>query len=433
MTLELALCMIAIVAAILIGWKTGINTGIIAAACAFIIGCILMKFSVTKIIAFWPTNIAYFIIICALFFGFAIENGTVDKIGKKLLYLIDGRAALIPFISFLVGFTMGSLGAGMGSIAMMGAFTYPLAVSAGVSPFATILAGMGGAVVGINNPITGQSGVVISNLIATAGYPDESLSYGTSVFLSRLLAYLLILVIFYIFTKGYKAKQVAVQKPEPFSPIQRKTFWLLMGATLFILVSVIGNTILKDNAVFKALARLAQPQAVFTIATIIAMAMKLADTKEVMKKIPLNSVLMISCFSMLMGVAQEAGLVEYIGGLLAGVGGHFLIRFLCVLLAGCMSFFCSGTGVVFPLLFPMVPTIAASTGINPAELFVCMTIGSCLSSYSPFSTGGSMMIAGTPNPALQEKMFNQLILLAIVSLLSAAVLAGLGFWKLVLL
>ena len=81
----------------------------------------------------------------------------------------------------------------------------------------------------------------------------------------------------------------------------------------------------------------------------------------------------------------------------------------------------------------MVPTIAAATGVLPAELFVCMTLGSCLSSYSPFSTGGSMCIAGTPNAELQEKMFNQLIILAVVCLLSAAVLGGLGFWRIVVL
>lgn len=434
MTATLALCIAAIVLSIAIGYKFSINTGLIAGSCAFVIGTMMMGFSVTKIIAFWPTNIAYFILICALFFGFAVQNGTVDKIGKKLLYLINGKAALIPWICFLTGIVLAGLGAGMGSIALMGPLTYPLAVAAGINPVVTTLAGEAGAVIGMNNPFTGQSGVVISNLIADAGQmPDDAFRYGSSVFVSRVVLNFLIVLVAYIVTKSYKAKPVEVEKPEAFDPIQKKTFTLLMTAAGFIVASVTLNLIFPEVAVFKTLSRFAQPQAVMTIAAVLAIAMKLSDPGKVIKALPLNTVLMISCFTMLMGVAQEAGLVDFLASVLGGNIPTFLLKFMFVLLPGCMSFFCSGTGVVFPLLFPIVLPIAQKTGINPGSLFICMTAGSMLSSLSPFSTGGSMMIAGCPDTKTQDFLSNFLILLGIGSMVIGGVLGALGFFDLMVL
>ena len=102
MTVELGLCVTAIVASIIIGYVFKMNTGLVAACFAFVIGVVFQGASATDVIANWPTNLAYFILICGLFFNFAVQNGTIEALGGKMLYLINGRAALIPWIVFVI-------------------------------------------------------------------------------------------------------------------------------------------------------------------------------------------------------------------------------------------------------------------------------------------------------------------------------------------
>ena len=130
----LTLSIIAIIAAIEIGYKWKINAGIVGAAFAFIIAICIGGKTATQVIGYWPDNIVYFVLICGLFFGFAVVNGTVAKLGEKMLYMINGRAALIPWVIFLIGIVIGALGAGVGGIAILGPLCFPLCAAAGISP-----------------------------------------------------------------------------------------------------------------------------------------------------------------------------------------------------------------------------------------------------------------------------------------------------------
>ena len=71
MNLNLALCIIAIIVSIIIGYKFKFNTGIIALGFAFVIGVIAMGMKVNDIIAFFPTTIVFYLISIAVFFNYA--------------------------------------------------------------------------------------------------------------------------------------------------------------------------------------------------------------------------------------------------------------------------------------------------------------------------------------------------------------------------
>lgn len=428
MTLELALCIIAIVGAIVIGFKFKLNTGLVAACFAFAIGTTFQGLSATKIIAFWPTNLAYFIIICGLFFNFAVQNGTIDALGKKLIYLINGRAALIPWMIYIMGFVVGALGAGMPGITIVGILAFPLCKAAGIHPLACALAANAGAVVGINNPWTGQSGVTIMNLVdSAAGMPEISMKVATGVFLSRFAIETLIVLIVFFVTKCYKAKKVYVDKPEPFTPVQRKTFQLLVSCSAVIIVFVTLGLLFPNVPACKALARFGQPQIMMTIGAVLAMVLKLGDTKKAVQSVPINTALMIAGFTLMMNVAQNAGLVETLAGVLSGNIPRWLLMPMFVLVGGGMSFFCSGTGVVFPLLFPLAGPLSAATGVSAGAIMIAATVGSVLSSMSPFSTGGAMMLAGCPDNEARDKMSTTLIFVGFGGLIIGAILAGFGF------
>lgn len=427
MSYQLILCIIAIVAAIVIGNVCKINTGIVAAAFAFIIGSLTMGLSADTIVGYWPDRIFFFIIACGLFFGFAVENGTVNALGKSLLYLTNGRAALLPWIIWIIGFIVGAMGAGVASITIIGPLCFPVAAAAGISPLMTATAIMCGCIVGFNNPFTGQMGVTIMNLISdAAGYPDQAPFWSMDVWISRLFLMLLVTLVVYLLTKSFKAKKVAVEKPEKMTPIQRRTMILLLVATFFMVISMLLATVFSNVSWLVTISNFAQPQAIMIICAIIAMFMRLADTGKVMKSLPMSTALMIAGFTLMMGVASEAGLVDAMSHILSSGIPGWLMTPLCALIAGIMALFCSGTAVVFPLMFPLIMPIAQATGADPLGMVLGLTAGSVVSSLTPFTTGGALVIAGCPDQKAQESLSNSLIWLSVFALIGLTLLSATG-------
>ena len=87
-----------------------------------------------------------------------------------------------------------------------------------------------------------------------------------------------------------------------------------------------------------------------------------------------------------------------------------------------MSFFSSTTGVVAPALFPLIPPLAAATGLNPAALFACTVLGAQSSAISPFSSGGSLILGSVGSEEDRNHLFNRLLFIAVpVSVICCAV------------
>ena len=140
----------------------------------------------------------------------------------------------------------------------------------------------------------------------------------------------------------------------------------------------------------------------------------------------MNTILLISGMSMLLAVAKEAGMVEAISAVMMRGVPKSLVPASLVGFSAFLSFFSSGTGVVCPLLYPMVPHLAQQMGLNPIMLFSCIFVGAMSSSVSPFSTGGAMTIAGCPYRNVKDQLTNWMIPVAILIPVACAVLASVG-------
>ena len=246
------------------------------------------------------------------------------------------------------------------------------------------------------------------------------------VWIYRLFLMLLVTLVVYLLTKSFKAKKVAVEKPEKMSPIQRRTMILLLVATFFMVVSMLLATVFSNVSWLVTISNFAQPQAIMIICAIIAMFMRLADTGKVMKSLPMSTALMIAGFTLMMGVASEAGLVDAMSHILSSGIPGWLMTPLCALIAGIMALFCSGTAVVFPLMFPLVMPIAQATGADPLGMILGLTAGSVVSSLTPFTTGGALVIAGCPDQKAQESLSNSLIWLSVFALIGLTLLSATG-------
>lgn len=414
--MALWLCLIGIIVSIVLGWKFKFNTGILAIAFAFIIGIFAMNLKVANIINFWPTNIVFFLIAIALFFTYATSNGTMDILGKKLLYAMNGNAKLIPWVIALVCGIVAFLGAGASTPAIVGPVAFTIGLAAGLHPILIAVTVGSATLIGGDNPINGFGGVISRSLIEKAGFGEKSFDMALYVWINSAIKQIIVMALVYIIFKAYKAKRVEVSKPESFNPIQKKTVILIILAFIAMVVPTILNTWFKGVPVFKVLAEFCQPQSIMIIAAVLAMALKLGDEKDVIRKLPMGSILMIAGVAILIGVAKEAKLIDAMSNFLAQQIPAFWIPAMLVLFSAFLSFFSSGTSVVCPLMYPLVPGLAASLGLNPIMLFSCIFIGAMSSALSPFSTGGAMVLAGCPDPKVKEQLTNWMIPVSAVAI-----------------
>lgn len=429
--MALWLCLIAIVVSIFVGWKFKFNTGIIALAFAFIIGICVMGMKASQIIAFWPTTIVFYLLSIALFFNYATENGTMNVLGQKLLYAMGGNAKLVPFAIAIVSAIVGGLGAGASTPAIVGPFAFVMAATAGVNPVLTAIAISFGNLVGSNNPYNGYGGTISKNLIIANGVDEAmTMNWSLKIWANCAIITIIVIVLFYFFYKGHKAEKVSLgTKPPEFNPIQKKTVVILLVAFVLMVVPPILNTWIKGVKFLSTLNQLCQPQVIMMLGALVCAILKLGDEKTVIRKIPINTIVMIVGVYSLIQVAAAAGLVDAISNVLANNIPRFLVPAAIVLFAAFLSFFSSSTSTVMPLMYPMVPTLAASLSLNPVMLYTCIFFGGLATSCSPFSTGGAVCIAANPYEDQKEVLSNKMIIAALVIPVITIIAATVGLFS----
>ena len=432
-------CLIAIAVAIGASFKWKLNMGIMSMAFAFVIGCLMQGQTASTVFGFWPDNLIFFMIASALFYGFARENGTLTAFGSKILWRFRKNVKIFPWVFFVIAFIMGLLGAGPGTIVLLAPIGFSVCAQIGTDPLLMVFAIDCGYSCGTQNPWTG-TGVVLYELVelngAAADVAFQSYFMSYILFVVNKIIMLLLVYLFFHFLerRGKKSPlqqaqplEILKEKPAPYTPVQRKNFALIVISFLLLVIPSIIDTLFQvENPLFNNLVQLCKPQAVLVIFALVASIMKVGDAKKVINKLPMSTILMIAGVAFLMAIAKEAGLIEVVTGLFDGGMPAFLVAPVFCLLAAFLSIFASGTSVVLPLLFPMVPALAAATGLNPVALYAAAQIGALATPISPFSTAGALFVGLAPRD-LSESLVRRQFITALVMMLLSTLLALTGF------
>ena len=144
-----------------------------------------------------------------------------------------------------------------------------------------------------------------------------------------------------------------------------------------------------------------------------ALFMKLAPQKEVLARVPWNTIIMICGVGMLIQVAVSAGTIDLLAAWAGSSLPVWLIPIAFSIVSAVMSFFSSTLGVVCPALFPLVPALSGAVGIPPLILFSCIVIGAQSSAISPFSSGGSLIMGACTTDEERSHMFPRLLFQAV--------------------
>ena len=404
-----------IAVSVAIGYKTKFNTGLFAMVFAYLIGCFGLGMSAKDVINGWPVSTMYVIFAVSLFYNFAMVNGTLEKTAGGLLYACRRFPGLLPFALYLAAALIAALGAGFFTVM---AFMAPLALlicdEAKMDKLVGAVAVNCGALSGANF-MTSGSGIIFRGLMDEGGLSEVSFGYTGVIFVASVVFSLLLIAGFRYIPKSNRniGQGMSFQKPEPFTKKQKENLYLMVAMIVVVLIFPILHIVLPDVELITFINARMDVGLVAIIFSVIGLFMNLAPQKQVIDKVPWNTIIMICGVGMLINVAIEAGTIDLLASWAGSSLPAWLIPIVFSVIGAIMSFFSSTLGVVCPALFPLVPALAETTGISPLILFACIVIGAQSSAISPFSSGGSLILGSYGNDEERNKLFNRLMFVAV--------------------
>lgn len=412
-----------------LGFYFKINIGLFGMFFSYIVGVFVLDMKVKSIINLWPTNLFFTIMTITFFYGFAISNGTLEKIAVKTVYAARKVAFSIPIVCYLLAFIMTAIGPGPYAVyVFLAPIIMAIAEEIKMNKILAAIIVVSGVVAGCFSNY-GVGGSITRGYIEAAGYVDMATQYTSRVFWNTFLAETILFFIAYIFFKGYKVGSTNINKPEAFTPKQRITLILMFGTIGLVIVPSILASFIPNSTILALLKAKLDISFISIFAALLAILFKVGSEKEALKQVPWNTIILISGIGMLISVAVEAGAIDLLAEWFSSKTSSSSAPIILSLVSGTMSFFASTLGVVMPTLYPIVPKIAESAGLAPTTLFSIITISGSFVGISPFSSGGALTLSGVTDEDMRDKLFKQLLIIPFISLALAIVLLLVGIIK----
>lgn len=404
--------LIALLLCIIIAFVRKINAGILAIPMAFIIGVYMMGMKASEVISGFPTSLVFTLLGIMFVFGIAASNGTMDNIAHLISNLAGSRTKLIPYVFYAFGCAVSCCVGGI----IGGALVTPIAMKVGkregvpdyLTATAVVFGIQGGAMTSI-----AANGVIALGLMGDIGMDGRMLPLWLHMMISSLICF----TVCYIVGGGLKLTPLALQS-EARDSISFDTKQKITIAGLVVLVLL--TAVVKTNV----------PLTGFTVGAVLIL-LGCGDANEAIKKISWTTIMLLAGVSMLVNVIKVAGGIDAASAALASVMTPSTSTSMMIMTAGAMSAVSSATGVVMPTLIPAAPELAAQmNGVSVASLVSAIVIGANIVPISPLSTMGGIAMACANEETNKDKLFNNLLITAILAVLGCAALAMTGFYNL---
>ena len=398
--------LIALLAAIIIGFVRNANVGILCMGFSMVLGLVFGLDAKEILIGF---SSSLFIQMVGITYLFAIinSNGTLELLAHKMVGMVGKKKALIPFVMYILGFLICAVGPGaIPSLAIIPVIAIPVAVSAGINPIMTAIIGDLGVMSGRMSPLTPEAAVV-RELMEEQGLVGNTIP----IMIGMTITALIVVVLVYIYYKGWKVEKREDETEEALPKFNGKQWLSLAG----LLILAVGVLFFSWNVGLTG----------FLVGSVLIV-LGCGEEKKAIKGIPWNVILMVLGVGILMNVISISGGIDIMVSALEKIMGHRTAAMIMAVTAGFMSFFSSGLGVVFPTLIPTASGLASGLGVGAVELVTVIVIGGTVSGFTPISTTGALIMAGVAQQENAEEKFPQnrlFVELFAVSFIALAVLA----------
>ena len=403
----LALILIIVISAI----RTDLNTGVLAVAFAYLVGVYLAGLSVNAVSEFLPQQLVLTLIGVTLLFGMAQQNGTLSRLAGFSLRIARGKPALLPFIFFLLTFTLSAIGPGnIAAVALIAPIGMAVAANSGISPLVMAIMICTGANAGAFSPVA-LTGIVNVGLMSQIGINDPSATLQIFFFVAALQA-ISALAAYFIFG-GYRIRQDQATQLV-FEASQSQTFQAKHLITLVAIFSLVVGVIFFNIAVVVG---------AFVLAGLLAL-FKIGDIEVGLQHLPWGVIFLVAGITVLVGLLETIGSLDLATRLLASYSSPQTINAVLAFTSGVVSIYSSSSGVVMPAFIPLLPGLIQALGSgNLTDMVVAVDVGSHLVDVSPLSTLGALCLAALPESIDKSVIFRRLLLWGMSMSVAGALLA----------
>lgn len=406
------LAVLALLLAIGLSMTTHVNVGLLAIALAWTIGVYSANMTADAVIAGFPAGLFITLTGVTFLFAAARSNGTLDLLAQHAARLVRGNAGLLPIVFFALAGVLSSVGPGaIASVALVAPLAMPIGAAAGVPALlAAIMIGTG-ANAGNLSPIS-SVGAMVNGLLVKVGLPGHE----WKVFAANFLAHVLVAGAAWALFGGVRLVR-AGRREQSAGAVPRfdRRHWMTLAVTAVWMLAAVW---LKVNIGLAA----------FAAGTLLIL-LGAADDKDVIPRIPLDIILMVTGVTMLIGVLEKTGGMDLFTGMIGRVAGPSTINGVIAFVTGIISTYSSTSGVVLPAFLPMVPGLVREAGGgDPLAVAISINVGSALVDVSPLSTLGALCVATVADRAASRDLFRRLLLwgfsMAVVGAVLCALFAG---------
>jgi di/tricarboxylate transporter len=385
----------ALFVAIVVSCFTRLNVGVLAIACAWIVGVYFGGMRLEEVLSGFPIQLFLTLVGVTMLFTQAQLNGTLDQIAHRSVRLCRGNTGLIPVTFFLLGLGVASLGPGnVATAAMLAPMAMAVATRARIPPFLmALMVGMG-AQAGALSPFA-PTGIIVNGLmerIALDGhewrtYWSNAAAHGGLAFAGYFL-----LGGVKLFGSEYSGSSHDMPASTPVTAGHWITLLAILGVVLTVLF--LGANI---------------GMAAFAGAVVLA-AIRVADHEQAVRRMPWTPIVMVSGVTVLIALLEKTGGLDLFTAMLAGIATRDTVTAAVAFVTSVISVYSSTSGVVLPAFLPTIPGLVMRLGGgDPFSIATSMNVGAHLVDMSPLSTTGAMCLAGITDPAQVRPTFNRLL------------------------
>jgi di/tricarboxylate transporter len=386
-----------------------INMGALAFVGAFVIGLISRTPS-KEIFAGFPGDLFVTLVGITYLFAIAHNNGTIDWLVHRAVWLVRGRIAAIPWVMFTVAAVLTGVGAvSPAAVAIIAPIALRFAHRYGLSPLLMGLIVIHGAQAGGFSPMSIYGGIT-NQVVERAGLPRNDVA----LFLASLVFNFAIAVLIFLFFGGHRTTRriiygdaqsahevdrarVAVPPPEhdgipdehqmaakndPDDQSEPSALNTQRALTLMGLIALaVGSLAFELNVGLVAI----------SIAVLLAL-LAPKTQKGAVDQISWSTVLLITGVVTYVAVLQKVGAVDLAGNSVSGIGAPLLGALLLCYIGGGVSAFASSVAVLGATI-PLAVPFLLQGHVQAVGVVAAIAVSSTIVDVSPFSTNGALVVA----------------------------------------
>ena len=376
-----------------------INMGALALVGAFIIG-LISHVPAKDIFAGFPGDLFVTLVGITYLFAIAQNNGTIDWLVRRAVWLVRGRIAAIPWVMFSVAGVLTSVGAvSPAAVAIIAPIALRLARKHDLSPLLMGLMVIHGAQAGGFSPISIYGGIT-NQVVERAGLPRDDMA----LFMASLVFNFVIAVSIFLFFRAHRASRRIDQDAQaagvvdppvesPDSGLNLHRALTLMG----LIALAVGSLAFELNVGLVAI----------SVAVLLALLAPYAQ-KSAVDQVSWSTVLLITGVITYIAVLQKVGAVDLVGSTVSNIGVPLLGALLLCYTGGIVSAFASSVAVLGATI-PLAVPFLLQGHVEAVGVVAAIAVSSTIVDVSPFSTNGALVLANS-QAVDKDRFYRQMLL-----------------------